>query len=108
MGCLMTHSRYLSGVITIAPAFCDNYDANQFKSTHMPSCIVYGENDETGLHTTSNEYLLQIPNRREHQMDGAPHACYLKSNAKKFHKIMIDFLDEIIEPTQVCGHELTA
>merc|ERR1712228_462113 len=102
-----TYSRYLSGVISIAPAFCDEYDMNQFKGTHIPTCVVYGEHDETGLHTISNEYLLEIPNRREHQMDGAPHACYLKSNAKKFHKIMIDFLDEIIEPTQVCGPEIT-
>lgn len=99
------YSKYLSGLITLAPAFCDEYDVNQFKGTHIPTCVIYGEHDETGLHRISNEKLLQIPNRREHQIDGAPHACYLKSNAKEFHKLMIGFLDEVIEPEPIDSND---
>eukprot|EP01084_Bolivina_argentea_P057859 105671_1 len=89
------YSQYLSGIITIAPAFCDKYDEELYKKVNTPTCIVYGENDETGLHDISNKYLMQIPNYKEFMIENGPHACYLKTNAQKFHEIMIDFMDEL-------------
>eukprot|EP01084_Bolivina_argentea_P057860 105672_1 len=96
-----TYSKYLSGIIPIAPAFCDEYNEELYKKVTVPTCIVYGENDETGLHHISNKYLMQIPNHKQNMIEGAPHACYLKSNADEFHKIMIDFVNEL-ENVKLC------
>lgn len=89
------YNKWLNGIIPIAPAFCDEYDKNMYKGLYLPTCIVYGENDETGLHRVSNEYLMEIPECKVNMIENGPHACYLKSYKEEFHEIMIKFLDEI-------------
>eukprot|EP01083_Nonionella_stella_P301311 1032966_1 len=89
------YSTYLSGIIPIAPAFCAQYDKELFKTIDIPTCIVYGENDETGLHNESNSCFVQIPKHKQFMIANAPHACYLKSNANEFHDIMLNFIDEL-------------
>ena len=66
-----------------------------YRNADIPCCIVYGEKDETGLHQISNEYLMEIPNCKVHMIENGPHACYLKQHNTTFHKIMLDFLNEI-------------
>ena len=89
------YNKYLHGVISIAPAFCDEFDKQKYQQLSIPTCIIYGQRDETGLHNISNAYLSEIPNSEQFMIEDGAHACYLKSNAKQFHQIMIDFLDRI-------------
>ena len=85
--------RNLRGYVPVAPVGTDRFSELSYKSLHLPTLIIYGEND-TGLGTSSLGRLRNIPGSVIHMIKGAGHACYL-NNGEEFHSVLVKFLEKL-------------
>lgn len=81
----------ISGFIPVAPVGTGSYDADFYKSIHVPTMIVYGEADY-GLGRESRRNLVGIPTSTQPQeLAKARHPAYL-DQPQKWHQLIFNFL----------------
>lgn len=88
---LKDHSNMISGYVPVAPVATNSVPHSELQKVQVPTLIVYGSEDNTGLAETSLKNLQVLPNSREIKIEGAGHPAYLNQPAV-FHKLMHNFL----------------
>ncbi|XP_061189200.1 putative protein-lysine deacylase ABHD14B [Saccostrea echinata] len=78
------------GFVPVAPVHTEDYKAEEYKSLHIPTAIVYGENDQT-IGPVSTRNLKNLPNSELHEIKGAGHPAWI-NKPDEFHDILYKFL----------------
>ncbi|GLH14011.1 Uncharacterized protein GBIM_18458 [Gryllus bimaculatus] len=88
---LKDHSNMISGYVPVAPVATNSLSHSELQKVVVPTLIVYGSEDNTGLAEASLQNLQVLPNSREIKIEGAGHPAYLNQPAV-FHKLLHNFL----------------
>lgn len=88
---LQKYSNLLSGYVPVAPVATNQLSHDVLQKIEVPTLIVYGSEDNTGLAEVSLKNLSFLPNSREIKIEGAGHPAYLNQPVV-FHKLMFNFL----------------
>jgi pimeloyl-ACP methyl ester carboxylesterase len=88
-------SDLLCGYVTVAPVATSSYQPSFYQAIHVPTMIVYGENDR-GLGVTSAQHLSVIPSSTLPQiLPNARHPAYLDEPAH-WHQLLYNFMLHLI------------
>lgn len=85
------HSNLISGYVPVAPVATSSVPETLLRKIEVPTLIVYGSDDKTGLAETSLKHLLAMPNSREVKIENAGHPAYL-NQPKLWHQLLFNFI----------------
>nr|CAD7266236.1 unnamed protein product [Timema shepardi] len=86
-----SHWQIMAGYIPVAPVASGSVTQGVLSKIGIPTLILHGDNDKTGLAESSLENLKVIPKSKEVEFKGAGHACYL-DQPNLFHQMLYNFL----------------
>nr|CAD7459944.1 unnamed protein product [Timema tahoe] len=86
-----SHWQSLAGYIPVAPVASGSVTQGALSKVGIPTLILHGDNDKTGLAESSLENLKVIPKSKKVEFKGAGHACYL-DKPNLFHQMLYNFL----------------
>ncbi|XP_047111484.1 protein ABHD14B-like [Schistocerca piceifrons] len=81
----------ISGYVPVAPVASDSVPKSVLQHIEVPTLIVYGSDDNTGLAETSFKNLKVLPNSREVKIEKAGHPAYL-NQPELWHKLLYNFM----------------
>lgn len=85
------YADYISGYVPVAPVDSDSVPESVLQNIEVPTLIVYGSEDKTGLAETSLKNLKVLPNSREVKIENAGHPAYL-NQPELWHKLLYNFM----------------
>ncbi|XP_067012602.1 putative protein-lysine deacylase ABHD14B [Anabrus simplex] len=88
---LKEHSSKLAGYIPVAPVATNSVPPSVLEKIQVPTLIVYGSEDNTGLAEAALKNLKVMPNSREVKLEQAGHPAYL-NQPDVFHKLVYNFM----------------